>query len=478
MGGGSQPYGESAASYRAQAAAVKTGIDSAFWLSGKGRLMTARDVDGVVRDVGHVGLNLEAVFYDAVSSSRADAILDWVAGDRVVSGDMSQGADIYHWDFGPRTSTLDASDWYIWPMYQWFGINLNQGPGARWNEQIQNGGGWFWQSFYDVVDRVRHRGPDDAWDRLTEILDWYQATRNAGGFVSYYQGHEGNLQGCGTAGNVGLDCEFIENTLVPLSFLYDFLGYDATRPQPGAGDPLAADLHRRRAAALQKAFLRRHRPRRSQPAAGDRDLSRDRHRRLRQRAAQPAAQARLPAGQPHLQALRAHGHQRDHHGHRGQQRPGRPDHHPRPAGQRPRDGDLGTVATGVIGEVSSVSVSHQEVAVNFSRAYSNPVVIAQPPSFADAGPAVARITGVTATGATLYVQEAPNPNLVAHAFETVSYLVLEAGSWELADGTRLEAGKLSMNQSVGRGVASTWAQITFANGLPSAGPPPAAPTRL
>jgi len=219
------PYGETAATYRQQAAQAKALIDQRFWDSSSGRLGAVRDINGNLRDIGHVGLNLMAIFYDALLPQRKPIVMDWIAGTRTVAGDDAVGSQIYGWTFGPRTNTVDVSDWYIWPMYIWFGSNLTVPPGALWDQQVMNGGGWFWLSFYDLVSRIRIRGPDDAWSRLDQIRTWYAATQAAGGFRNYYQSNPGLLQGCGSAGNIGLDCEFIENALVPLATLYGFLGY-------------------------------------------------------------------------------------------------------------------------------------------------------------------------------------------------------------------------------------------------------------
>lgn len=123
----------------------------------------------------------------------------------------------------------------------------------------------------------------------------------------------------------------------------------------------------------------------------------------------------------------------------------------------------------VIGEVGSVTVTHVPKTVNLSRTYSNPVVLAQPPSFNGSQAAVVRITEVTSDSFELFVHEPPNLD-GTHVTETVSYLVVESGSWELADGTRLEAGHLNTAASVGRGVGNTWAQVSFANSLGTSGP--------
>jgi hypothetical protein len=57
-------------------------------------------------------------------------------------------------------------------------------------------------------------------------------------------------------------------------------------------------------------------------------------------------------------------------------------------------------------------------------------------SYAGSQVAVVRITDVKRDRFTMYVGEAPDQD-GWHTEETVSYVVLEAGSWELADGTKL-----------------------------------------
>jgi serralysin len=61
---------------------------------------------------------------------------------------------------------------------------------------------------------------------------------------------------------------------------------------------------------------------------------------------------------------------------------------------------------------------------------------------------------------TLYVDEAPNHD-GPHTYEAVSYLVLEAGQWELPDGTLLEVGTLDTAATVGRRVPNRWERVSF-----------------
>jgi len=120
----------------------------------------------------------------------------------------------------------------------------------------------------------------------------------------------------------------------------------------------------------------------------------------------------------------------------------------------------------VIGEVGSVDVNHVQKTVSFRRTYTNPVVIAQPPTIAGGQAAIARIDSVSPSNFKLRIQEPSNLD-GSHVVETVNYVVIEAGSWRLPDGTRLEVGKLNTGATVGQGVANTWAQVTFANTLGS-----------
>jgi hypothetical protein len=73
---------------------------------------------------------------------------------------------------------------------------------------------------------------------------------------------------------------------------------------------------------------------------------------------------------------------------------------------------------------------------------------------------VARITNVQADRFTVYIDEPPNRNGV-HAAETVSYLVLEAGQWQLPGGGRLEVGLVETSAAVGRLIPNAWERVTF-----------------
>jgi len=80
-----------------------------------------------------------------------------------------------------------------------------------------------------LMARLMTDGPDDAWQRLKEILIWFKETQAAGGYRAYYKDpSRGTMQGSGTPGGLGLDKEFFESILVPQVMLYGFLGFRPT----------------------------------------------------------------------------------------------------------------------------------------------------------------------------------------------------------------------------------------------------------
>ncbi len=194
-----------------------------FWNAKDGRFFGWIDRDGVPHDYGFTFLNLEAVCCGFVSDGQAKEIMDWVSGRREVAGDTSRGADIYHWKFAPRATTRRNVDCYGWVW--------SNPESIAWGDQVQDGGAVLGFSFYDVMARLRVNGPDDAWQRLRQIIDWFAEVQKAGGYREYYKvPGRGILQGGGPPGGLGMDQEFMESVLLPQVMLYGFLGFS---PQPG-----------------------------------------------------------------------------------------------------------------------------------------------------------------------------------------------------------------------------------------------------
>ena len=200
---------------------VKQTANALFWNDEAGRFIASIDSDGVRHDYGYTFLNLDSIWYGLASEEHARQIMDWISGKRIVEGDTSRGADIYHWRFGPRATTLRNVTWY--------GQGWYNPEHIAWGGQVQDGGAVLGFSFYDLWARLGVLGADDCWRRLEAILEWEKDVHAAGGYRKYYEGgkYGTTLQGCGTPGGLGVDCEFYESSLVPSIVVYGFLGLEA-----------------------------------------------------------------------------------------------------------------------------------------------------------------------------------------------------------------------------------------------------------
>jgi hypothetical protein len=191
-----------------------------FWNPQTGRFGTV-DLDGQLHDFGFTFLNNEAVYYDFASPDQARSIRAWLAGERMVEGDTAQGADIYRWRFGPRSTTKRNVDYYFW--------GWSNPESIPFGSQVQDGGGVLGFSYHDLMARLATSGPDDVARRLKEICAWFDETQAAGGYREYYKDPaRGSLQGGNIPGGLGLDREFFESVLVPQVMLYGFLGFKPT----------------------------------------------------------------------------------------------------------------------------------------------------------------------------------------------------------------------------------------------------------
>lgn len=208
---------------RRHASEVKNTANKLFWNPQNQRFYASIDKNGTPHDYGFTFVNLEAIWYGIASEKHAALIMDWITGQRIVEGDTSTGADIYHWRFGPRSTTLRNTEWY---GQGW--IEPEQIP---WGGQVQDGGAVLGFSFFDLWAQLKVLGPDNAWERLREIAAWEKEVKAEGGYRAYYaDGKQGTtLQGGGTAGGLGIDHEFFESSLLPAIIPYGFLGLD---PQP------------------------------------------------------------------------------------------------------------------------------------------------------------------------------------------------------------------------------------------------------
>jgi hypothetical protein len=230
-------YKETPESLTKLAARVKKNIETRFWNPETGRFGRNIDVNGKLYDYGWLQHNLFALAMGIGTKAQRDSIVSWVNGSRIVNGDTSTGADIYHWRFGPRISTKRNEDYYYWA---WPHDRKNEPGNVQfdWGNQMQDGGAVPFTSCYDLMARCstgRQSEIDKAYDRTLEIKAWYDDVKSAGGtgpefYRKYYDGHpERGRQQSPNPGGLGLDHEFLSDSSLGTEFLFHaFLGIDST----------------------------------------------------------------------------------------------------------------------------------------------------------------------------------------------------------------------------------------------------------
>ncbi|MCG8456068.1 MAG: hypothetical protein MI919_07285, partial [Holophagales bacterium] len=109
---------------------------------------------------------------------------------------------------------------------------------------------------------------------------------------------------------------------------------------------------------------------------------------------------------------------------------------------------------------NTTTLRHVPETILLSRTYTDPVVIAQTLSYNGPDTSVVRITDVQSDRFTFYVHEAPDRD-GPHNYETVSYLVVEAGEWQISSGAVLRAGTLAMSNTVGGSVTDQWRSVSY-----------------
>ena len=123
---------------------------------------------------------------------------------------------------------------------------------------------------------------------------------------------------------------------------------------------------------------------------------------------------------------------------------------------------------GEFGMLTNVTDAVQTVILN--RTYDDPVVLAQSSSTNGQDAVVVRVSNVETDRFSIRVAESSAGD-GTHNDETVSYLVLEAGSHWLPDGTRLEAGTVTTSATVGGSLTNQWETVDLPAGVFSSTPP-------
>lgn len=227
-------YSETPESLEKQAQRVKANIEKVFWVKETGRFCKGIDVHGKQHDYGFVHFNVWAMAQGIGTQAQRDSVLSWLDGSRSVAGDTSIGKDIYHWRFGPRTSTKQNTDWLYWA---WIHDGANAPPEWKyahvWGNQFQDGGAAPFTGMFDLMLRTstgRQEDIDAAFERTREIQSWFSEVKATGGdgkefYRKYYEGHpERGIMQSPMPGGLGLDREFLsdgslETAFIPLAFL-------------------------------------------------------------------------------------------------------------------------------------------------------------------------------------------------------------------------------------------------------------------
>ena len=118
----------------------------------------------------------------------------------------------------------------------------------------------------------------------------------------------------------------------------------------------------------------------------------------------------------------------------------------------------------VIGEIGNATMNHNQKTINFAGKYENPVVLATSLTRNGHDPATVRFTDISGSSFTAFIEE---PNYLApgkHGYESFSYVVIEAGTYELSDGTLIEANTINSHATTKK----NWQSIEFENDFESA----------
>lgn len=79
-------------------------------------------------------------------------------------------------------------------------------------------------AYFDLISRLSVYGAENAWQRMKELLTWFEDVQKEGGYASYYANRGMTLQGGGAAGGIGITSEFFESVLPMQALLKGFLG--------------------------------------------------------------------------------------------------------------------------------------------------------------------------------------------------------------------------------------------------------------
>ena len=252
-----ETYAETEQSLTSRLALIREKVSEEFWNESKGRFVEGHvdwqgsghlnadsELSSLVNitadneiDYGYLVFNLEAVACGLASDTQAKAVMDWVTGVRNVPGDTATAdaalarKSLYYFECAPRISTKSNAN-----QYAYGGFASSE---ADFGRQVQDGGSAMWLTYYDLMSRQRVYGSDNAYERVSEIVDWYEKVTETyrekhpeedapSRFYLDYYTRGITLQGHGQSGGLGLDSEFLENAIVYSAFPKMTLGLNST----------------------------------------------------------------------------------------------------------------------------------------------------------------------------------------------------------------------------------------------------------
>ncbi len=209
-------------------AKVRQRYNAVFWDDAKGRYIGCVDIDGARHDYGFTFVNLEAMAAGLASPAQVQRIYAWMEREPTSSGK----ADTYSkWIFAPRSTTIHNPMWADnapasekaiktepWWHFGWLG--------TPYSDQCQDGGAILFQSYFDLMARLRYRGVEDSWQRFMAIMRRYRMPDRLCGGPPLSRGEIPQQE---NPGSVGADLPFPESGMVPCYFLYGVMGIDATQ---------------------------------------------------------------------------------------------------------------------------------------------------------------------------------------------------------------------------------------------------------
>ena len=214
-----------ALAYRNRAATFPAQYRAELWTGN--RYAGWRDVNGVLHDAGYTYVNLPAMVRGLPTPADADRLLEWL--DNPVAptegGAFYDNTSAYQNVIAPRANTepVPASDWDGWSNL----LSGSPGP-SLYGSHFQNGGTFLWESYYDVMARLKYRHADDALSKYQRMLSRMAEDAHSLTFCSghaWCAGNEWTQNSFGeVSGEVATNGEFPESGLSVLPLLYGFMG--------------------------------------------------------------------------------------------------------------------------------------------------------------------------------------------------------------------------------------------------------------